>query len=164
MLTRKEKEKIISQLNDSLKETNGLVVLAFNKVPVNEMIKFRDQIREANALMKVIKRRLIQRVLDQYRIDFALPKFNGQFGIIAVHGEMYDVAGPVYKFIQSGDGKIFFGYDFQKKELLSEDYISQLGQLPPKETLLAQVVGAVSAPLRALLYVLTERSKKVAAS
>ena len=49
----------------------------------------------------------------------------------------------------------------EKGEKLEADYVTRIGQLPTREILLGQVMGGMVAPLRAFMWILKERSRKL---
>jgi ribosomal protein L10 len=74
----------------------------------------------------------------------------------------------VYKFLKGMEAektadlsKLIGGVDLKNKEFIGFEQIKLIGALPSREILLSQLMGAISSPLRALLYVLEERAKKV---
>ena len=48
----------------------------------------------------------------------------------------------------------------EKDRRLPRETIIKIGALPPREVLLAHVVGSITAPLRGLMYVLKSKSEK----
>jgi ribosomal protein L10 len=44
--------------------------------------------------------------------------------------------------------------------VLSAEEVLFVGQLPPREILLAQLLGMIAAPIKSFLYVLDQKSKR----
>ena len=51
-------------------------------------------------------------------------------------------------------------YDSVEKKFLNLEEFTVIAKLPSKEVLLAQLVGTVSGPLRAFMYVIDQLSKR----
>ena len=52
------------------------------------------------------------------------------------------------------------GFDLSSATLFDAVQIKRIGQLPPREILLAQLLGMLQAPVRSLAYTLSEVAKK----
>ena len=52
------------------------------------------------------------------------------------------------------------GYDIAKKEPFDGAQMIYIGKLPPREVILSQLLGILSAPIRSFLYVLDQKSKQ----
>jgi large subunit ribosomal protein L10 len=154
--TRKQKEDQIKELEASIKESNGFLAFGFSKSPVNDLNDFRSEIRNAGGLMKVIKKNLLNIALKNNNVDFKPEQFLGQTGLVIFNGNISDVAGIVYKFITSNkkEGKMLGGFDGEKGKALEAEFVEKVGQLPSRDVLLGQVVGAFSGPIRAFVYTL----------
>ena len=106
--------------------------------------------------MYIIKRRLFNIALKNKGIKFKPNPFIGQTGLVFFQGDLSDVTGLVYNFIneKESEGKILGGYDISSGEMYEADYLERIGQLPSREVLLGQVVRGISGPIRAFVYTL----------
>ena len=52
------------------------------------------------------------------------------------------------------------GYDVAGKQPVDAATIVMIGKLPPREVLLAQLLGMIAAPIKSLLYVLDQKAKR----
>jgi len=76
-------------------------------------------------------------------------------------GEVSDIAGTLYNFSKDHEGfEVLGGVDVKEKTEIPRETIIKIGTLPPRDVLIAQVVGSIAAPLRGLMYVLSEKAKK----
>jgi len=88
-------------------------------------------------------------------------ELDGQVGTIFGKSDISDIAGPVYSFSKSHETfQILGAVDVEKKEEIARETVIAIGQLPPRDVLIASVVGSIAAPIRGLLYVLSEKSKQ----
>ena len=78
-------------------------------------------------------------------------------------------ASSVYRFlkgleaekkVESAGNKMLGGYNVKTNEAIDQEKIVMIGKLPPREILLAQLLGMIAAPIKSLLYILDQRSKK----
>jgi ribosomal protein L10 len=56
--------------------------------------------------------------------------------------------------------KVVGVFDNEKKVVISEQEFTAIAKLPSREVLLGQVVGVMSGPIRAFMYVVSELAKK----
>ena len=57
------------------------------------------------------------------------------------------------------DKKILGGYDLVSSAPLDAKQVLAIGQLPPREILLSQLLGALAGPIRSFMYLLDQKSK-----
>ena len=83
---------------------------------------------------------------------------------------MQHIAGPAFKFFSGMDvpegaakdvwiKKILAGYNITAGTTMTAEDIVYIGKLPPREVVLAQLLGMLAAPIRSFLYILDEKSK-----
>lgn len=160
-ITRDQKENIVELGKKELKESNIVLFADFKGTNVSEIGALRKSLKDANAMMVVIKKRLLKIIFSESGIDVDPSKFEGQVATVFARGDISDVAGPVYKFSKEHTTvDILGGVDVQRKVEIPRETIIKIGALPPREVLLAHVVGSIAAPLRGLMYVLSEKAKK----
>lgn len=157
--TKEQKIKEVGNIAELLKKANGFVVLGFSNLSVNKLNFLRRQIREKRGELKVVKRRLFAIALREAGVIFEPGKFLGQMAFIPFFDDLSGIASAIYEIEKEGTIEVFGGFDLKNKSLIEADYIKRIGHLPSKEVLLGQVVGAVSAPIRALVYILSQKAK-----
>lgn len=160
-ITREQKENIVETGKKDLKESGVLLFTDYKGINVDEISTLRKTLREANAKLKVLKKRLLRIILQDSGIKIDPTKFDGQVATVFAKGDISDVAGPLYKFSKEHETfEILGGVDIPKKEEISREMIVEIGMLPPRDTLIANVVGSIAAPLRGLMHVLNEKAKQ----
>lgn len=160
-ITREQKENIIEAGKKDLKESKLLLLTDLKGVNVSDLGTLRSSLKEANATLKVIKKRLLKIILKDSGVNLDPTKLEGQMATIFARGDISDVAGPVYKFSKDHETfEIIAGIDLENKEEITREAIMKIGSLPGRSELMAQIVGSIAAPLRGLVYVLSEKSKK----
>jgi large subunit ribosomal protein L10 len=160
-ITREQKENIIEEGKKDLQESKVLLFTDYKGTNVDDIGALRKTLLQADAKMKVIKKRLLKIILKDSGIEISPTVMDGQVAAVFARGSMSDVAGPLYNFSKDHETfEILGGVDVDKKSELPRELIIQIGNLPPREVLLASVVGSIAAPIRGLMYVLSEKAKK----
>ncbi len=158
--TRARKEEEVRTIAEHIDGSKGFVAFGWSGAGAERVNELRGKLQEAGSVMQVVKRSLLRRVLEGKHIPFEPKEFLGQTSLVYFPDDISGVAGTVYDFVQETEGELFGGFDTAAQEVMSGAYVSRLGQLPSRQVLLGQVVGGISAPLRALVYTLKAMSEK----
>lgn len=166
--TKAQKVKAVTEGTETLKKNETLIFADFTGVSVAEITKLRRLLREIGGSFKVFKKRLLAIMLKNLGVDLNTKEFEAQMGTVIYPKNISEVASVVYKFSrETATGaakkerfKILGGLDLVAKRVLPGAEVKMIGQLPPREVLLGQIMGTISGPLRAFLYVLSEKSKQ----
>ena len=166
MLTKKQKIKKVEEAQKLLDNSRSLVFVDFTDTNVTEITSLRKNLKAIGAAMKIIKKRLLRIALKEKGIELDTKKqFQSQLGTIFSPNEIFEPAGIVYKFLKNlkkdKNFQIAGGYDLPEKIFFDAETVKKFGQLPSREILLGQLVGMLTMPIRMMMYVLQEKSKKV---
>ncbi|MGQ9459140.1 MAG: 50S ribosomal protein L10 [Anaerolineae bacterium] len=151
-LTREQKEERLHEYAGALERAAGVVFTDYRGLQVKDLEGLRRQLREANASYEVIKNTLFRLALE--RAGKPAPQWLLQGPLGAAFAEDPVAASKVLtKFAR--DTKILQ----IRGALLGDRFVDAAGvetlsQLPSREELLAQVVGALQAPISGLVNVL----------
>lgn len=164
MLTKQQKIKLVGKAEEIISQNKNLVFVDFSGIKVEDLRKLKQTLREFGAQLKVIKKKLLRIAFQNKKIDFNPEQFESQTGVIFTQKDISEISGPIYKFfkeVEKKGFKILGAYDLFAKNFSDAEMVKKIGQLPSREILLAQLVGAIAAPIRMLMYVLGEKNKKV---
>ena len=171
MKTRAQKQETIEKSMEAIKKSELMLFADFSGVSVSEISRLRKTLRDAGAKFTVIKKKLLRVAFQKLGLDFNPEQFDSQLGTVFSSKDISVIAGPVYRFSRETLGankkerfKILGAFEVAAKKFLSGEEVKAIGQLPPREVLLGQLMGAISGPMRALLYVLSERGKSTPTS
>lgn len=167
MLTKAQKTEQVKEGKKLIKASQNLVFADFTGVSVEELRRLKKELRNAGADFRVFKKRLLKIALKEAGIDFDPKQFEAQVGTVFTAKELTSVASQIYKFSKElakkkKDFKILGAFDLINKSFLGPEQFTIIAKLPSREVLLAQLVGTLAGPIRALMYLLQEKSKKVA--
>jgi len=160
-ITRAQKENIVEEGKKDLQESGVILFTDYKGTSVSDLGVLRTTLKEANAKMKVIKKRLLKIILNDSGVNFDPTGLEGQVAAVFARGDVTDIAGPIYNFAKTHEGfAILGGVNVREKVEIPLDLIIKIGTLPSREVLIAQLVGTIAAPLRGLMYVLKGKSEK----
>lgn len=160
MKSKQQKTQELKTSEELLKKSQSLIFVDFGKISAKNLNLIKTNLKKINARFKVIKKRLLKILFQKNEINLdPSSAFEGQAGTVFAPADILSIAGPVYKFFEGV--KILGAYDLEKKQFLEPDLFNKIALLPPREVLLSQLVGILSAPLKMFLYILSEKSKMV---
>lgn len=171
MKTKAQKGEELKKGKELLGKSGVLIFSDFTNMSAENMRRFRKELKTAGASLLVIKKRLLNLLFKEVGVDFDLKQFKASLGTVFSSSDIEKISGPVYKFfsgLEILEGKekdmwvkrILGGYDLKNKIPIEASQIVFVGKLPPREVLLAQLLGMLTAPLRSFMYLLDERSKQ----
>ncbi len=153
-LSREQKQHFVDELKSWISE-KALIVFADHKgLGAEEARMLRRSIREANAVVRVIKKTLTKLALK--RSHFEIPDgFLGEEGAVIVVRDPNNLAplNAAYKFQKAHGAFKIVGGIFRDKLVPREEIIA-LAELPSEPELRAKLLGVLSAPLYGFVNVL----------
>ena len=170
MKTKAQKTVELAKAKKLLDKSQALIFTDFTKVSAEDIRKLRIELKKLGANYLVIKKRLLGLLLKEQGIDVDLKQFKISVGTIFSEKGPDSVAGPAFKFFsgleipEGGDKQMWVkhllgGYDMKAKSAMDAAQVVMIGKLPPREVLLAQVMGMLTSPLRSFMYLLDQKSK-----
>jgi len=165
MLTREEKGREIAEGVKAIKNAKNLIFADFTTVPTKDIRRLKIELKKAGAAYRVMKKRLLNLALKRAAVPVDAAAFPGQIALVSAPGELTSVAAPLYKFqkemIKAKRQFVVVGaYDIAGAVAITVDEFTAIAKLPSREILLAQVLGAITGPLRKFMYTIQEIVKQ----
>lgn len=153
-LTREKKEQMVAEYVRLFSNSQALVIVDYRGLPMKVINKLRADIRPAGSKFMVVKNTLARIALQQAGLAVPQDLLKGTTAI-TVCGP--DVAATVkaLKAVAQDTKVLQIKGAILGHSVLDAAGAEALADLPPREVLLAQVVGAVQAPLSGLVTVLS---------
>ncbi len=158
---RPEKASIVSDLSEKLKRSPFVLVTDYQHMKVGDFGELRNRLAPTGAEVHVVKNNFLKRAMSESGFADVSEKLTGQTAVVT--GEK-DVA-PVAKVLKA------FATEFKvaalkiglvDRAVLSTAELDQLADLPPRDVLLAQLLGLLLAPATRLVRVLNEPGSALA--
>ncbi len=169
MKTKQQKQTEITKAKKLLEKSRTLILTDFGRIKVNDLRKLRAALHEKGADYMIMKKRLLGIILKDYGLDYNHKAHKLSIGAIYSDKHIEEIAVPVVKFFGNlGEEikvmeKILGGYHVSEKAYIEPGHVVMIGNLPPREVLLSQLLGMIQSPISSLLYLFQERAKKVSA-
>ena len=164
-----EKVTAVEDLRQRFAGVKTVLLAEYRGLTVQQISELRKQLRAVSAQYKVVKNRLAKIAISSSELESLTPHLTGPVGFIVSKDDPVAVAKAVATFARTNQAlTIKIGY--VEGRLMPPDGVKALAELPSKEALRSQLVGAIQGPLaqlvgllqapqRELVYVLEQHAK-----
>ncbi|MCS6982766.1 MAG: 50S ribosomal protein L10 [Candidatus Absconditabacterales bacterium] len=168
VLTRKQKEDVIAQYQDSLSQASSVCLFVEKGCTGEDIVLLRKKIRAAGILMKVVRKRIFLMAASQVG-------FSQTTGLETVLGNIYVLYGTPdneYSYLKhiidftkelkksGSEAHVSFLGGWFNKQRQDAAYVTELATIPSREVLLGKFLFMVQYPLKGLAMVLDQYAKQ----
>ena len=157
-LNRSEKEAVISDVTSLAAKAQTLVMAEYRGITVADMTKLRSAARSGGVSLTVLKNTLARRAVVGSSFEVAADQMTGPL-IYGFSVDAVAAAKVVSEFAKTNDKLVIRGGAFGGKAL-DVNGVKQLANIPPKEVLLAQLLGLMQSPISRTARVLAALAEK----
>jgi large subunit ribosomal protein L10 len=134
----------------------------FSGLDVKSMTALRRSLKESGAEYVVVKNRLAKRALGETDLPDIAESFVGPTGLVLGYGDVVSPAKVLSDFAKEHNQKPAFKLAVLENEILQPEQIDRIAKLPPREQLLAELAGAMQAPVAQLAWALEAKLQEMA--
>lgn len=155
----KQKETVVSEVTDLMKNSNAVVVCEYRGLTVAEISELRKTLREKNAKANVYKNSLVTRAVDSLNYKELDACLTGPNIYLFLDDYSNGSLKSVAKFAKKHESFQIKGGIIEGK-YSDADTVKAIAQLPGKEGLVSMLLSVLQAPMRNLAYSLSQVSEK----
>ncbi len=146
-ISRARKEELVTEYQQQLEESNGVVMADYTALSVAQMQDLRSRAREENAQVYVVKNTLLELVLNERDLQVPEGLLLGPTVLAFCHKDVPPVAKAFREFSKEmEEGRFQVKGGLMEGRFLSVEETLAIADLPSHEVLLAQVLGTINAP------------------
>ena len=149
-MNREQKEQAVAEIADQIKESQAVFAVDYRGITVSQVAGVREQLREADATLRVVKNTLTERAADSAGSEHLKGLLTGPTALTFVRGDAAAAAKAISTFNKETELLEFKG-GLMDGEPLEIDQIKAIAKLPSRDVLYGQLVGMVAAPLGGLV-------------
>ncbi len=155
-MLRHDKERIVGELTERLRESQTLIVADYRGLTVKEVDELRTKLLEHGASFTVVKNSLTRRAAEAAGAEAVLALLEGPTAIafLEADGDPVAVAKALADSARSTRILAVRGGVLEGRTISAAD-VEELAKLPPTDVLRGQVVGGLTAPLYAIVGLFT---------
>jgi large subunit ribosomal protein L10 len=168
-----EKVESVEEFKTRLEGAKTVLVTEYRGLTVQQLSDLRKQLRGVSATYKVMKNRLAKLAMTDSDLAKLGPHLKGPTGMVISTEDPVAVTKALHTFARTNQA-LAIKAGFVEGQVLPASELKALSELPSKETIRAQIIGAIQGPLvqiagllqaapRELAFVLSERGKNAPA-
>ena len=155
-----EKQAIVAQLTDTLKNAASGVLVDYKGITVAEDTALRAELRAAGVEYSVVKNTLVRFALDSTGLNELDEVLHGTTSLAVTTGDPIAPMRIVNKYAKQMGDRFNIKAAFMEGKVLPLADVAALSELSSKEELLGQVLGTMLAPITSLAIVLKAIAEK----
>lgn len=149
-----QKQHLVDELVDSLESAQGFYLTDFTGLNVKSMTDLRTRLRNAGVEYVVVKNTLAVRALQGLDLPDIGEFFTGPTGLVIGREDAVEAARILEEFAKEHDNRPTVKVGIVERRTVSADEIGRIAKLPPREQLLAELAGAMQAPMAQMVFVI----------
>jgi len=161
-MNRTGKESFVSELSERLSRAPVVYLTDFTGLDVKSMTDLRRSLKESGAEYLVVKNRLARRALGETGLPDIGESFTGPTGLVLGYDDVVAPAKILSDFAKAHHDKPVFKLGVLEEKVLQPEQIDRIAKLPTRERLLAELAGALQAPIAALAGALEAKLQEMA--
>ncbi|WP_291632927.1 50S ribosomal protein L10 [Clostridium sp.] len=150
---RQLKEAKVAEIKEKLEKAQGVVLSKYQGLNVEEDTELRKNLREAGVEYKVYKNTLVILAAKELGIEGIVTHLQGAVSM-AFGYEEPTVAARVLNEFSKTHKKLELKAAIIQGEILDGAQVNELASIPPRDVLIAKLLGSFKAPLSNLAYLL----------
>jgi large subunit ribosomal protein L10 len=152
-MNREQKSVAIAEIATQIDESHAIFAVDYRGISVGQAAELRSNLREADALFKVVKNSLTERAADQVGAEALKAYLSGPTALTFVRGDIAVAAKALADYGRATQLLPVKG-GLMDGEVLDPEQIRVLSRLPSREALYGQLVGVVASPVSGLVRTL----------
>src|SRR5438552_11431396 len=146
---RPAKVAVVNEVRDRLSSSDAAILTEYRGLNVSELAALRRSLREAGGQYRIYKNTLVRFAVRELGLEELEEMLLGPTAIAFVDGDAAAVAKSLRDFARGNPNLVIKGGVLGETILSAKD-ASALAELPSRAQLLAQLAGAMAAPLQQL--------------
>lgn len=158
-MKKTEKGALVDRLKENFKKSKAAFIAEYKGIKAVDMNEIRKQLRSSSVELKIVRNTLAKRAVEGTELDHLKSKFVGPAAIAFSYKDAAAAAKLLMQFSKDQPNLKIMGGALGAKAIgLNE--IKGLAELPPRDVLLAKMLGSMKSPSTGIVMVLAGVSKK----
>lgn len=158
---RSEKVAVVDEVRERLSSSSATLLTEYRGLKVGELAELRRNLRSAGGDFKIYKNTLVRFAVRDLGIEIDEAMLTGPTAVAFVDGDAAAVAKALRDYSRTNPNLVLKGGVLGTKALTAEQ-TTALAELPSREVLLAQLAGALQAPMAKLAGLLQAMPRNLA--
>ena len=154
-----KKIKEVEELSEKIKKAKVVLLTDYKGINVADVTALRANLRKTESEYKVIKNNITRRALQNCKIEGLEDQLEGTTAVILGYEDYLEPLKAIYEFSKDNEYYKIKGGIIEGKVVPVEELIT-LAKLPSRETLIAQLAGALLGNISKLAVALDQVAKQ----
>jgi large subunit ribosomal protein L10 len=159
-MATKEKEMLVGELTEKLKNNQGVVLTEYQGLTVAEISELRAKLRAQKCEYKVIKNTLSKIALKNAGFEEFSKMFEGPTAVAIQNGDPVTSAKVLVDFSKD-HAKLKIMAGLLGNKILAAAEVKALAALPSRNVLIAKMLGSMNAPITGLVNVMQANIRNI---
>lgn len=159
-MKRERKLELSQKLSEQLKDVTSVFVLSYSGLTVHQMEDIRNSVKESDATFNVIKNSVVEKAIEGSEWESLKDYLKGT-NAFAFSSEDPAVVAKILVGKAKEHKKLEIKCGSLSGSIIDAKQIEALSKLPPKEILIAQLLGTMKAPISGFVNVLAGNVRKL---
>jgi large subunit ribosomal protein L10 len=160
-VSREQKVEMVADYVDKMSHSQAIILTDYRGLTVADMSTLRRNLREVNGVFQVIKNTLFERALNEAGMPVPKDQLQGPVAVGFCLNEVPSVAKALVDFARESQILQLRGAILGDR-FIDVEAVRELADLPPREILLAQLLGAVQGPMSNLVTTIAAPMRELA--
>lgn len=148
------KQAVVDELAEKLGSAKAFYLTDFTGLSVKKMTTLRARMRAEGVEYLVVKNTLALRALEGLELPAVGEFFKGPTGLVIGREDAVTAAKVLNDFAKENDDRPSVKVGVVERQQLDPEEVGRLAKLPPRDDLLAELAGAMQAPLSQFVFLL----------
>ena len=149
----------VEELSEKIKKAKVVLLTDYKGINVADVTALRAKLRKTDTEYKVIKNNITRRALQSCKIEGLEDQLEGTTAVILGYEDYLEPLKAIYEFSKNNEYYKIKGGIIEGKVVPVEELIT-LAKLPSRETLIAQLAGALLGNISKLAVALDQVAKQ----
>jgi large subunit ribosomal protein L10 len=155
-----EKTESVATLRERLQPVRTAVITEYRGLTVQQLSDLRKQLKAVQSEYKVVKNRLARLAVKELALDSLATHFKGPTGLVFTAKDPVPMAKALQTFMRTNPA-LTIKVGLVEGKVVAPAELKALAELPSKEALRSQLVGALQGPLSQLVSLLAAPQREL---
>lgn len=162
MATRAEKQVVVEEIIERLKNSGAVYVTEYVGMNVAQINKLRSKFREKNITYKVYKNKLMKRAMEEIGgYDKILPTLKEQTAFAFSDADPASPAKVLKDFLKESKDKPKFKSAYIDGSVYGEEHLEALSTMKSKDEVIGDIIGLLQSPIRNVVSALQSQGSTI---
>lgn len=149
-MLREKKAQVIGNLENDISRSTIVIATSYQGLTAQGMAELRASLAEADVECHVVKNNLLRFAARRLGKEQLMDMVEGPTALAFGYDDVVRAAKALSQYMKSKDTNVVVKGGLLGGRVLSVDQVLAIASLPPRETIYAQLVGQLQAPIRRL--------------